>query len=124
MGTVWPVGDRQLRIWRELTKQDEFYPVYQWPDQIRRLALADRLQNRDRAFLLLFILENGGSPDFASRVIHLGRNFDNAAEQHISWLLKNWTRYEYRYWNLEHNTYCIQRQNGQHLCNVHKDFTG
>jgi len=105
MGSVFPSTRIQARKWTKVIRDDLFFPPWTWPDELRRLLIKDHLTNRERAFLFHFLVNNGADPEYAEEVIRYERNFDADALRQLHWLKRNWTRYNYRYWNIADGSY-------------------
>jgi len=99
--SVRPTTSNEVRKWTFLQNSENFWRIYDWPDELVRLALKPHLANRERFFLLLFLLHNGAHPDWAEHVVlGDGTGYDDAAKRHVAYLKANWQRYAIKYWDL------------------------
>ena len=96
------VSISQNERWRFLKEQDFFWSIEYWPRHIAGIAVKDHPSNLDRLNFLYFLLQNGLDPEIARHWIYLNRHnvFDSAAKYQIDFLLKNYAKYNYRYFDM------------------------
>lgn len=92
------------RRWRFLNEGDLFYPIWEWPHGMKILAMKPHLTNRERLNLIYFIMSNGGHPAIAIYAVHRD-GYDDQAKRHIRYLIDNWHRYNYDYWDMRWRSY-------------------
>ena len=67
---------RESRLWNYFTRQDDFWPIREWPEWAREAALLHHKKYRERYRLFLFWTFNGLNP-FTARMWLIMNDYKN-----------------------------------------------
>jgi len=62
MRGVAPKDDREARLWNYFNSQDDFWPIREWPNWAKEIALQAHKRYRERYRFFLFLTFNGLNP--------------------------------------------------------------
>lgn len=102
---VRPKDNRQTRIWNSWNPPKfDWIPIRYWPSDLAEAVITEKLKNKHRFRLMIYLMGNGVSPDEAKEWLLMmgGHYFDNDAVRHINWLANNVDALErkgYTYWD-------------------------
>jgi len=93
---VKPKDDREARVWNFFNRQDDFWPIREWPLWAQRVALMEHKKHDDRFSLFRFLVFNGLEPqlslhwvkckDYRGRIIE--EHYDRSAESSFAHMLR------------------------------------
>jgi len=92
-----PKDAREGRLWNYFTKQDDFWPIREWPPWAQATALQSHKKYRDRYRIFLFWTFNGLNPNTAAGWLYmsdykhnipLAGIYDNSAVSQINGMIK------------------------------------
>jgi len=94
---VVPNTPREARVWNFLNSGEDFFPIREWPNYLKEMALKEHKNHRERYRLFLFLSANGLHPDIAASWVlmadYMGKqilhgDYDRAALAQISDMTK------------------------------------
>jgi len=87
-------GRRRARVWNYYNKQDEFWPMREWPKWVQELGLLPHKNLRERFTFFRFLAVNGLRPEMCgawtlTNDVKQGQNlvqngYDDAAWRHVA----------------------------------------
>jgi len=89
--------DREARLWNYFTRQDDFWPIREWPAWAQEVALMSHKNYRERYRLFLFWTFNGLNPNTAAGWLYmrdyrhptpLAGDYDRSATSQINGMIK------------------------------------
>lgn len=87
-GNVFPKNQQEAKKWNFWNRTQTGaasvnYKIYEWPDEMRTLAMKDHMNRYERFKLFHFLIQNGGTAELAAHDILRSGNYDKNAERQI-----------------------------------------